>query len=108
MLTSRETRRWVIPKGWPIKGLKPHDVAASEAFEDAGLVGRITGKQPVGIFRYEKQLPREPLLCEVQVFLLRLDRQLQDWPEKGQREIRWFVCKALKLPIMATRALAAG
>ena len=90
LLTSWETRRWVIPKGWAMKGLKPHDVAAREAFEEAGLLGRIRGKQPVGIFHYRKQLPTEPLLCEVQVFLLRVDRQLDDWPEKGQREIRWF------------------
>jgi 8-oxo-dGTP pyrophosphatase MutT (NUDIX family) len=90
LLTSRETRRWVIPKGWPMKGVTPRDVAAREAFEEAGLVGRIAGKRPVGIFHYEKQLRTEQLLCEVQVFLLWVDRQLEDWPEKGQREIRWF------------------
>src|SRR5438067_9742169 len=87
-LTSRETRRWVIPKGWPMKGVTPRDVAAREAFEEAGLVGRIAGKRPVGIFHYEKQLRTEQLLSEVQVFLLWVDRQLEDWPEKGQREIR--------------------
>jgi 8-oxo-dGTP pyrophosphatase MutT (NUDIX family) len=41
LLTSRETGRWVIPKGWPSKGLKPREVAASEAYEEAGLVGSI-------------------------------------------------------------------
>jgi 8-oxo-dGTP pyrophosphatase MutT (NUDIX family) len=90
LLTSRETGRWVIPKGWPIKGLKPHEVAAREAYEEAGLVGSITGKHPVGKYHYEKQLPKRGLLCEVQVFLLRVDRQLDDWPEKGTRETKWF------------------
>lgn len=90
LLTSRETGRWVIPKGWPIKGLKPHEVAAREAYEEAGLLGSITGKRPVGIYHYEKQRPRGGLLCEVQVFLFRVDQQLDDWPEKGQRETRWF------------------
>ena len=70
--------------------MTPRDVAAREAFEEAGLVGRIAGKRPVGIFHYEKQLRTEQLLCEVQVFLLWVDRQLEDWPEEGQREIRWF------------------
>jgi 8-oxo-dGTP pyrophosphatase MutT (NUDIX family) len=61
MLTSRETRRWVIPKGWPIKGLKPHEVAVREAYEEAGLVGRIASKRPIGISHYEK--PTKLLPC---------------------------------------------
>ncbi|MEA2788232.1 MAG: hypothetical protein QOG73_638 [Acetobacteraceae bacterium] len=90
LMTSRETRRWVIPKGWPMKGLRPPKVAAREAYEEAGLVGRIIGKRPVGVFHYEKLLPKDRLLCEVWVFLMRVDRQLDDWPEKGQRETEWF------------------
>jgi len=89
LLTSRETRRWVIPKGWPIKGLKPRHVAAREAYEEAGIQGTINGKRPIGIYHYQKQLPGEQLLCEVHVFLLRVSQQLEDWPEKGQRESRW-------------------
>ena len=90
LLTSRETGRWVIPKGWPIKGLKPREVAVREAYEEAGLVGSITTKRPVGIYHYEKQFDEGGLLCEVQVFLFRVDQQLDDWPEKGQRETRWL------------------
>ena len=90
LVTSRETRRWVIPKGWPIKGLKPPKVAAREAFEEAGLVGRIIGKRPVGVFHYEKRLDEDRLRCEVWVFLFWVDHQLEDWPEKEQRETRWF------------------
>jgi 8-oxo-dGTP pyrophosphatase MutT (NUDIX family) len=90
LVTSRETRHWVIPKGWTIKGLKPFEAAAREAYEEAGLVGRIVGKQPIGSFKYEKLLPENRLLCEVQVFLLHVDNQLDDWPEKEQRETRWF------------------
>jgi 8-oxo-dGTP pyrophosphatase MutT (NUDIX family) len=90
LLTSRETRRWVIPKGWPIKGLKPREVAAREAYEEAGLKGTISGKHPVGAYHYQKQLPDAALLCEVRVFLLWVSEQLDDWPEKGQREARWM------------------
>jgi 8-oxo-dGTP pyrophosphatase MutT (NUDIX family) len=88
LLTSRETGRWVIPKGWPIKGLKPREVAAREAYEEAGLVGSINGKRPFGIYHYEKQLPEGGLLCAVLVFLFQVDQQLDDWPEKDQRETR--------------------
>jgi hypothetical protein len=56
LLTSRQTKRWVIPKGWPMRGKKPREVAAQEAFEEAGLVGTLIGKRPVGSFHYAKEL----------------------------------------------------
>jgi 8-oxo-dGTP pyrophosphatase MutT (NUDIX family) len=90
LLTSRETRRWVIPKGWPMKGKKPAEVAAQEAFEEAGLVGQIIGKKPLGIFHYPKRLTRRTDLCEVRVYLFRVEQQLEVWPEIEQRETRWF------------------
>jgi 8-oxo-dGTP pyrophosphatase MutT (NUDIX family) len=90
LLTSRETRRWVIPKGWPIHHLKPSQVAAREAFEEAGLVGNIVGKHPIGSYHYLKILsPDDVMLCRVRVFLLAVDHQVDDWPEKAQREYRW-------------------
>ena len=90
LLTTRETHRWVIPKGWPMKGRKPAEVASQEAYEEAGLVGRIVGKRPLGIFHYEKQLTKGSRLCQVRVFSFRVERQLDDWPEKQQRETKWF------------------
>ncbi len=90
LVTSRETRRWVIPKGNPEKGLAPHELAAKEAYEEAGLVGEV-GREPVGRYRYLKRLRGEKTVpCEVEVFPLAVERQLDDWPEKGQRETRWF------------------
>jgi 8-oxo-dGTP pyrophosphatase MutT (NUDIX family) len=90
LLTTRETRRWMIPKGWPVKGRKPAEVASQEAYEEAGLVGRIVSKRPLGIFHYEKQLTKESRLCQVRVFSFRVEHQLDDWPEKQQRETKWF------------------
>jgi 8-oxo-dGTP pyrophosphatase MutT (NUDIX family) len=91
LLTSRETRRWVIPKGWPIRGLKPAQTAAREAFEEAGLMGTIVGKRPVGSYHYSKQLsPQTALICQVRVFLLSVDHQAEAWPEQDQRECAWF------------------
>ncbi len=90
LLTSRETRRWVIPKGWSIRGLKPREVAAREAYEEAGLVGRIVGKRAIGVYHYTKQLPAgRGLLCQVKVFLLAVDHQEDDWPEREQRDSCW-------------------
>jgi 8-oxo-dGTP pyrophosphatase MutT (NUDIX family) len=54
LVTSRDTRRWIIPKGWPQKGKAPHRAAAREAFEEAGVVGAV-GRRPVGSFAYEKR-----------------------------------------------------
>jgi 8-oxo-dGTP pyrophosphatase MutT (NUDIX family) len=91
LLTSRETKRWVIPKGWPMRGKKPREVAAQEAFEEAGLIGSMIGKQPAGSFHYAKELASgESILCQVKVFLLLVEQQVDDWPEREQRETRWF------------------
>jgi 8-oxo-dGTP pyrophosphatase MutT (NUDIX family) len=90
LVTSRERGRWVIPKGWPMKGRKPSEVAREEAYEEAGLIGRIVGKRPLGSFHYQKQLTRSVRLCQVRVFSFRVESQLEDWPEKGQRETKWF------------------
>ena len=89
LITSRETKRWVIPKGWPIKGLKPHEAAAREALEEAGVTGRAK-KAPIGSYRYFKRCEGHFDYCRVDVFLLRVEKQLKTWREKGQRESRWF------------------
>jgi 8-oxo-dGTP pyrophosphatase MutT (NUDIX family) len=90
LLTSRETQRWVIPKGWPMKGRKPREVATQEAYEEAGLVGHIVSKRPLGNFHYAKRLRKGEVICQVRVFLFRVERQLDEWPERSQRDTRWF------------------
>ncbi|MGV1795313.1 NUDIX hydrolase [Rhizobium sp. A37_96] len=91
LVTSRTRRRWIIPKGWPIKGLRPEESAAREAFEEAGVRGPISSK-PLGRFIYEKLLDEDGkyIVCEVVVFPLSVRRQYRDWPEMGQRELRWI------------------
>jgi 8-oxo-dGTP pyrophosphatase MutT (NUDIX family) len=93
LLTTRETRRWVVPKGWPMKGRKPAEVARQEAYEEAGLIGQIVGKRPLGNYHYEKRLAKKAIICEVRVFLFRVERQIDEWPEKGSRECKWFDAK---------------
>jgi 8-oxo-dGTP pyrophosphatase MutT (NUDIX family) len=89
LVTSRGSGRWIIPKGWPEKQLEPHASAAKEAYEEAGIVGRID-ERSIGTYRYEKRGPSgEMTIFEVKAFLLEVERQLRDWPEKGQRRKRW-------------------
>jgi 8-oxo-dGTP pyrophosphatase MutT (NUDIX family) len=90
LVTSRETGRWVIPKGWPHKRRSPSISAAREAREEAGVVGKIA-QRPIGSYWYRKRLKSGALVdCEVRVFPLNVRRQQSRWPEKQQREIRWF------------------
>ena len=90
LMTSRGTRRWVIPKGWPMKGLKPQDAAAMEAAEEAGLIGRIDDR-PIGSYRYLKQLADEKeIAVQVILFPMLISGQADSWKEQGQREHHWF------------------
>jgi 8-oxo-dGTP pyrophosphatase MutT (NUDIX family) len=89
LLTSRETKRWIVPKGWPMKGRKPYEAAAQEALEEAGLVGR-PGKKPIGSYSYLKRRQSHSDLCDVAVYILVVDKQLKTWREKGQRQTGWF------------------
>jgi 8-oxo-dGTP pyrophosphatase MutT (NUDIX family) len=90
LVTSRDTKRWIIPKGWPMKGRKPHIVAAIEAQQEAGLNGKVE-KEKLGAFSYRKRLESGGAVdCVVDVYPLRVARQRKKWPEKGQRVTYWF------------------
>lgn len=90
LITSRETRRWVIPKGWPIKGIKSAKSAAQEAFEEAGVKGKIA-KAPLGVYAYDKRLKNGRLQhVRVAVFALQVESEAEAYLELGQREKRWL------------------
>ena len=91
LITSRDTGRWLIPKGWPVPGLSPQKSAAHEAREEGGLVGRI-GERAVGRYHYDKRLPDgSAVSCAVEVFTLEVERQMKSWPERAERRTQWFV-----------------
>ncbi len=90
LLTSRGTHRWVIPKGWPMPKITPAAAAAREAYEEAGLEGIIQPATPIGLYHYAKALAHRALNIEVSVFVLRVSRQLDHWPEQAERETAWF------------------
>lgn len=89
LVTTRTTKRWTIPKGWPIKGLKAHEAAAREAQEEAGVVGKLR-KRPVGKYLYWKRTADDAILCRVKVFQLTVQKRLEDWPERNERRQQWF------------------
>jgi 8-oxo-dGTP pyrophosphatase MutT (NUDIX family) len=89
LVTSRETRRWVIPKGWPMAGKRKREAAAQEAFEEAGIKGEIA-KKPIGSFTYFKRRTSHFELVWVKVYPLEVKRELARWPEQGQRDRVWF------------------
>jgi 8-oxo-dGTP pyrophosphatase MutT (NUDIX family) len=90
LVTSRETGRWVIPKGWPVRSKSGRRTAAVEALEEAGVEG-VVAKQSLGEFDYPKTLKtgaNQP--CRVTVFALEVVTQRDAWREQTQRSTRWF------------------
>lgn len=89
VITSRDSGRWVIPKGWPMKKKSPHEAAAIEAREEAGVRG-IVRKKPIGRYTYLKWLDDGDVApCVVDVFQLEATQISQDFKERGQRSIAW-------------------
>jgi 8-oxo-dGTP pyrophosphatase MutT (NUDIX family) len=84
LVTGRRSGRWIIPKGHLERGLSPGRSAAKEALEEAGVVGRVR-RSPVGRYAYRKAGRRHL----VEVYDLRVRRELADWPERGQRRRAW-------------------
>ncbi len=89
LLTSRDTGRWVIPKGWPMEGKKSHAVAEREAYEEAGVKGK-ADKEVLGYYTYNKGMNGGlKVHCRVQVHALEVQDLLKDFPEKGMRRVEW-------------------
>lgn len=90
LITSRETRRWVVPKGGLMKGLPPHAAAAVEAEEEAGVLGAAC-PTPLGSYRYRKRRNSgASVWADVDVFPFAVTEELETWDEQAQRERRWF------------------
>jgi 8-oxo-dGTP pyrophosphatase MutT (NUDIX family) len=89
LLTSRDTGRWVIPKGWPMGSKASYIVAETEAREEAGVKG-IVEHDPLGAFGYDKSMPEGLVLaCAVQVHALEVTGFVKDYKEKGERRLEW-------------------
>ncbi|MBB3424665.1 8-oxo-dGTP pyrophosphatase MutT (NUDIX family) [Rhizobium sp. BK312] len=89
VITSRESGRWIVPKGWPMKGKEPHEAAAIEAWEEAGVRGKVR-KVPFGRYTYLKELPDGKVApCVVDMFQIEVKEVGAEFKERGQRRIDW-------------------
>ena len=93
LITSRRSKRWILPKGWPQDGATPADAAITEAWEEAGVRGKV---KPIclGIYSYSKERVSEPdLPCVVAVFPVKVSRLEKAYPERKERNRKWFSLK---------------
>lgn len=90
LITSRDTGRWIVPKGWPMADRSAAATAAQEAWEEAGVQGDVA-EASLGAFHYPKLYENaDPRLCKVEVFALRVEGLAHRYPERGQRRRKWF------------------
>ena len=93
MVTSRDTGRWIMPKGWTMDGKKPWVAAEIEALEEAGAVGYI-GQEVIGTYTYKKRLDDgSALKCAVDVYPMVVEKLKRNWKERNQRKRKWFSAK---------------
>jgi 8-oxo-dGTP pyrophosphatase MutT (NUDIX family) len=114
LVTSRETGRWVIPKGWPIAGLSPEDSAAREAWEEAGVHGSASPRA-IGVYTYDKVTdrkvdPPQSFPCVVAVYPVETTGSTRDFPEAEERRRKWMSRKKAARKVLEPElaALIAG
>ena len=98
IVPSRDTARWVMPKGWLMEGKKPWRAAEIEALEEAGALGSIS-HQPIGTYQYEKRLAKgHSVTCRVTIYPMLVDKLNDRWKERDERKRHWFsLAKAANL-----------
>lgn len=90
LVTTRGRGQWMVPKGWPKMDTPDPDMAGVEAYEEAGVRGSVK-PEPVGSFHFEKRIgPGTVMECEATVYALEVSRLEPEFPESGQREVKWF------------------
>ena len=94
LMTSRDTGRWIIPRGNIKPGVTPCRAAEQEAYEEAGVKGTIISSNPLGMYTYFKRLDSgEARAATVEVYLLRIKERLKKWPERNERKLSWVSSK---------------
>jgi 8-oxo-dGTP pyrophosphatase MutT (NUDIX family) len=90
LVTSRDTGRWVLPKGWTMDGKTPWRAAEIEALEEAGVTGYIS-REALGDYAYDKRLPEGEIVpCTVRVYPMIVDKVKRNWKERKARRRHWF------------------
>ncbi|WP_075995657.1 NUDIX hydrolase [Salaquimonas pukyongi] len=90
LVTTRNTKRWILPKGWPGARRSAAKTATIEAYEEAGIIGEVANR-PLGEYRSQKGLGNGfTVRTAVTVFPLKVSKQVSDFPESGERKQRWL------------------
>ncbi len=89
LITSRRTKRWILPKGWPMHKQTPADAAATEAWEEAGLTGNAIDRC-LGVYAYVKDLRATITPVIVMVYPVNVTQEHDDWPERAERKRKWL------------------
>ncbi|MGB5559214.1 MAG: NUDIX hydrolase [Paracoccaceae bacterium] len=90
LITSRDTGRWILPKGWPIDGLDEAGSALQEAWEEAGVRDGRIANAPIGTFDYQKRFNGgAEATCRTQVFPIEVEELARDFPERQERKRKW-------------------
>lgn len=90
LVTTRSSRRWIIPKGWPALHRKGHRTATNEAYEEAGVVGKVDRKMFASFKSYKGHSNGWKVRTKVLVYLIAVEKQKDSFPEAGQRDVRWL------------------
>ena len=105
LVTSRGSRRWIVPKGWPMEGKTPADSAQQEAWEEAGVTGKPDGTC-LGVYSYAKGAGEEgDLPCLAMLYPIAVKSLAKKYPERSQRRRRW-VSRKRAAKMVAERELA--
>jgi 8-oxo-dGTP pyrophosphatase MutT (NUDIX family) len=90
LVTTLQTQRWIIPKGWPLPDYHDSLAAAAEAREEAGVLGAAQAIS-IGSYTYQKRKKATGLVpVRVSVFVLEVREELETWPECQRRQRAWF------------------
>ena len=91
MITSRDSGRWVTPKGWLMEDMNAAEAAAQEAWEEAGVRAARVSPEPIGTYHYEKELSNGYTApVEVQVYRLEVETLADIYPEARERARLWL------------------
>lgn len=99
LITSRRSKRWIVPKGWPIHAKTPEAAVLQEAWEEAGVSGHVTGGC-LGVYSYTKEIRSDvpPVPIVALLYPVEVKARAKIFPEAGQRRCQWMSRKkAMKL-----------